>query len=166
LLFRNFGSKADLYSAAVVLPLTQFIEEWLEVDAAEWRPDRAEHQQRLFMARLYDFVADNRGLIMSYLAMSVFEPDMLASLEHTPLLGQALDQLAERAAERVMQLGRVPPVDTRVVTRAVIGMVAMMALMRDFGLTSDKDSTSRDNILDEMTQLVLHGALHRESGAV
>jgi len=165
LLFRNFGSKADLYSAAVVLPLTGFIEEWLEVDAAEWRPDRAEHQQRLFMARMYDFVADNRGLIMSYLAMSVFEPDMVAALVHTPALGQALDQLAERAAERVTQLGRVPPADTGVVTRAVIGMVAMMALMRDFGLASDKGSASRENILDEMTQLVLHGALHRAPGS-
>jgi len=92
---------------------------------------------------------------MSYLAMSVFEPDMMAALEHTPALGQALDQLAERAAERVTQLGRVPPADTGVVTRAVIGMVAMMALMRDFGLTSDKGSASRENILDEMTQLVL-----------
>jgi AcrR family transcriptional regulator len=166
LLFRNFGSKAELYSAAVMLPLTQFIEEWLEVDAAEWRPDRAEHQQRLFMARLYDIVAENRGLIISYMAMSAFEPDMMTGLEHAAALDQAFDQLAERAAERVTQLGKLPPVDTGVVTRAVVGMVVMMALMRDFGLDSDKDSTAREKIVDEMTQLVLHGVLHREPGPV
>jgi AcrR family transcriptional regulator len=166
LLFRNFGSKADLYSAAVVLPLTRFIDEWLEVDAAEWRPDRAEHQQRLFMARLYDIVAENRGLIMSYLGMSVFEPEIVTGLEHTPALDQAFDQLAERSAERVTQLGRLPPADTRVVTRAVVGMVTMMALMRDFGLARDKDSTAREKVLDEMTTLVLHGVLHREQGPV
>jgi AcrR family transcriptional regulator len=163
LLFRNFGSKADLYSAAVVLPLTRFLEGWLEVDAAEWRPDRAEVQQRIFMARLYDFVAENRGLLMSYLAMSVFEPDIVVALEHTTSLDQAFDQLAERAAERVTQLGKLPPVDTGVVTRAVVAMVAMMALLRDFGLASERGSPAREKIIDEMTELVLHGVLHRES---
>jgi AcrR family transcriptional regulator len=162
LLFRNFGSKAELYSAAVVLPLTRFIEEWLELDAAEWRPDNAEEQQRIFMGRLYDIVAENRGLIMSYLAMSTFEADMLTGLEHTPALDQALDRLAERTTERVSQLGKLPPAHTGVVTRAVVGMVVMMALMRDFGLASDTDSPAREEILDEMTQLVLHGALHRD----
>lgn len=158
LLFRNFGSKAELYSTAVVLPLTKFIEEWLESDALHWRADRIEERQREFVARLYDIVCDNRGLIMSYVAMSAFEPNMVKGLEHTGALDEVLDRLADRTAERLTQLGR--PSDTRIVTRAVVGMITAMALFRDFGLTGE--GSSREAIIDEMTQLILHGGLHRD----
>src|SRR5258706_15293189 len=36
LLFRNFGSKAELYSTAVVLPLAEFLDGWLGRDWAGW----------------------------------------------------------------------------------------------------------------------------------
>jgi AcrR family transcriptional regulator len=161
LLFRNFGSKAELYSTAVVLPLTQFFDEWLESDQSDWDATRAEEQQHEFIARLYDIVGENRGLIMSYLAMSVFEPGMITGLEHSRALDDVLDRLAERASAHLTELGKGQGSHARVATRAVVGMIMAMALFHDFGLTGSAAAPTRNEIIDEMTQLVMHGALHR-----
>lgn len=161
LLFRNFGSKAELYSTAVVLPLTTFFEEWLESDWSDWDATRTEQRQHEFIARLYDIVSENRGLIMSFLAMSVFEPEIITALEHSRALDDVLDRLADRAAEHLAQLGMEAGSRTRVGTRAVVGMIMAMALFHDFGLSSGLRPSKRGEVVDEMTQLVLHGALHR-----
>jgi AcrR family transcriptional regulator len=160
LLFRNFGSKAELYSTAVVLPLTEFLDEWLARDWSEWDEQRTEQRQREFIAGMYEIVSENRGLIMSYLAMSVFEPELIMGLEHSQALDQALDRLADRAAQHLGRLGHTGP-NARVGTRAVVGMIVAMALFRDFGRASGSRRPSRDAVIDEMTELVLHGSLHR-----
>jgi AcrR family transcriptional regulator len=166
LLFRNFGSKAELYSTAVVLPLTRFFDEWLESDQANWDATRAEEQQHEFIARLYDIVGENRGLIMSYLAMSVFEPGIITGLEHSHALDDVLDRLADRASAHLAELGQGQGSYARVATRAVVGMIMAMALFHDFGLSGSATAPTRDMIIDEMTKLVMHGALHRPAQQV
>jgi AcrR family transcriptional regulator len=165
LLFRNFGSKAELYSSAVVLPLTEFLDEWLETDWSGWDQEQTEQQQREFIARMYAIVAGNRGLIMSYLAMSVFEPEIITGLEHSRALDEALDRLADRAAQHLGRLGRTGA-NARIGTRAVVAMIVGMALFDDFGSSSGSKRLSRDDVIDEMTELVLHGALHRGASTV
>jgi AcrR family transcriptional regulator len=163
LLFRNFGSKAELYSTAVVLPLTKFFEEWLETDWSDWDAERTEKQQHEFIARLYDIVSDNRGLIMSYLAMSVFEPEIITGLEHSRALDEVLDRLADRTAQHLTLLGKGPGSHARVGTRAVVGMILAMALFHDFGLSRGSRPPTRHEVIEEMTQLVLHGGLNRSA---
>jgi AcrR family transcriptional regulator len=160
LLFRNFGSKADLYSTAVVLPLTAFLEDWISSNTWDWDQADTEVLQREFIDKLYRVAKDNRGLIVSYLAMSVFEPDLVAGLEHSKQLDDVLDRLAGMAGGQLTRLGRSAHSNPRVGTRAVIGMVLSMALFEDLGIRA-----SRDEVIDEMTQLVLHGALHRPGPA-
>ena len=58
LLFRNFGSKAELYSTAVVLPLTEFLNEWIESSTWDWDEADTELRQREFNAKLYDVARD------------------------------------------------------------------------------------------------------------
>jgi AcrR family transcriptional regulator len=161
LLFRNFGSKAELYSTAVVLPLTQFFDEWLEADWSNWDVTRTEVMQHEFIAGLYDIVGENRGLIMSYLAMSVFEPGIITGLEHSCALDDVLDRLADRASAHLAGLGQAAGSHARVGTRAVVGMIMAMALSHDLGLSSSSSVPTRAEVIEEMTQLVLHGALHR-----
>ncbi len=161
LLFRNFGSKAELYSSAVVLPLTEFFEQWLETDWSEWDRAGTEVQQREFTARLYRIVKQNRGLIMSYLALSVFEPEMMLGLEHTRALSEAIDRLAARTGQHLAQLGQAAHSNPSVGTRAVIGMIASMALFDDLAGGNGATRPTGDEVVDEMTQLVLHGSLHR-----
>jgi AcrR family transcriptional regulator len=161
LLFRNFGSKAELYSTAVVLPLTRFFEEWLDSDWSGWDRARTEERQYEFIARLYDIVCENRGLIMSYLAMSVFEPELVTALEHSRALDEVLDRLAEEVQVHFGRLGRHPG-NPRVGTRAVVAMILAMGLFHDLGVSAPTRNATREDIIEEMTQIVLHGGLHRE----
>jgi AcrR family transcriptional regulator len=162
LLFRNFGSKADLYSTAVVLPLTRFLEEWLESDWSGWDTARTEERQYEFIAQLYDIVCENRGLIMSYLAMSVFEPDIVTGLEHSRALDEVLDRMAEEVQVHFGRLGGHPG-NLPVGTRAVVAMILAMGLFHDLGASAPTREATRDDVIEEMTQLVLHGALHRKA---
>jgi hypothetical protein len=77
-------------------------------------------------------VSRNRGLIMSYLAR-VFEPEIATGLEHTPALLNALDRTADATGEHLGRLGKAAGSNTRIGTRAVVGMILAMALFHDFG---------------------------------
>jgi AcrR family transcriptional regulator len=165
LLFRNFGSKAELYSTAVVLPLTEFFEAWLERDYSEWDQASTEIQQREFTAGLYAVVKQHRGLLMSYLAMSVFEPDLISGLEHTKALDEVMDRLAAKAGAQLVRLGAGEHSNPRVGTRAVIGMILSMGLFDDLAIAGTAGHPSSDEVIDEMTQLVLHGSFHRPGPA-
>jgi hypothetical protein len=91
-----------------------------------------EERQREFIAQLYEIVSRNRGLIMSYLAR-VFEPEIATGLEHTPALLNALDRTADATGEHLGRLGKAAGSNTRIGTRAVVGMILAMALFHDFG---------------------------------
>ena len=90
--------------------------------------------------------------------MSVFEPELVAALEHSKDLDDVMDRLADLAGGQLGRLGRSAHSNPRVGTRAVIGMILSMALFDDLGVGSQ---ASKDDVIDEMTQIVLHGALHR-----
>jgi hypothetical protein len=87
---------------------------------------------------------------------------VITGLQHAGELGDALDRLAERAGEQLHRLGYDGP-NVRVGTRAVIAMIVGMALSDSFGATSPRDTTTRDEVIDEMTQLIVHGSFHRQS---
>jgi AcrR family transcriptional regulator len=156
LLFRNFGSKADLYSTAVVLPLIEFFEVWLTSNTWDWNEADTETRLREFLTQVYWIGRQHRGLIVSYLAMSVFEPDFLSGLEHSRELETLIDQLAEKSGQHQMLLGLPPRQNVRIGTRASIGMVLSMALFNDLG-----SGVPSEDVIEEMVQLILHGALHR-----
>ncbi len=160
LLFRHFGSKADLYSASVVLPMTEFITQWLDDDWSKWDTSKIDEKEYEFNARLYQIVASNRGLIMSYLAMSVFEPDLIRGLEHTSLLRQTIDRLADRCSEQLSRMGT-SGVNVPIGTRAGLAMVLAMALLHDLNDPLKDPVFKREDVIEEMTQLILHGSLHR-----
>lgn len=71
-----------------------------------------------------------------------------------------LDRTAEAAGEHLGRLGRTGP-NTRIATRAVVGMIMVMALFHDFGNPTAGRRPTRDEVIDEMTQIVLHGGLNR-----
>ncbi len=162
LLFRHFGSKAELYSTSVVLPMIEFISHWLADDWSQWDRRQVEDKQYEFNSRFYQIVADNRGLIMSYLAMSVFEADLISGLEHTARLRQTVDQLADRCSGLMSRMGIGAGVNVRVSTRAALSMVLAMALLYD--LSDPPTPFPRADVITEMTQLMLYGSLNRPSG--
>ena len=163
LLFRNFGTKAELYSTAVVLPLTEFFENWLTSNAWDHLKVGPEERMREFVSQLYRIAKKNRGAFVSYLAMSVFEPEIVAGLEHSQDLNALIDQLADRAIQYQAVAGIEAQGNSRIASRAVIGLILAMALFGELGYGGRATS---DEIIDEMTHMILHGGLHRSQKSV
>jgi AcrR family transcriptional regulator len=166
LIFRHFGSKAELFSMSVMLPMIEFIEQWSE----QWINEdeslevaKIEDRQYDFISRFYRLVGDNRGLIVSYLAMSVFEPDLISGLEHSARLQRAVERLVDHGTELLSRGAIGSSVNVPVTVRASLAMFLAMPVLHDFTDPSKGRRFSLDEVITEMTQLILYGTLNRPS---
>jgi AcrR family transcriptional regulator len=158
LLFRNFGSKASLFGEVALHPFKDFIAEWkaLHPGKDEFRSER--ELAVAFISRIYELFAENRGLIITYIATSVFEPEV-TRLENSPMFIEAIDAVARWARTEFVEARNLAPVNVLIANRAVIGMVMSMALYEDWLLPSDGKRLTRDEIISEMADLVLYGVV-------
>jgi AcrR family transcriptional regulator len=159
LLFRNFGSKAALFREALVVPFTRFVDEFSET----WStldPDASDEQEvaAQFVGELYDLFVEHRGLVLTLWASESMSEEELADAGIADV-NRALTVLGRIGAEgmdlRGMRSGR-----SDLVARSTVAMIAGMAAFRSpfFGAKRP----SRKAIVDELTQAVLHGFLHRD----
>jgi AcrR family transcriptional regulator len=154
LLFRNFGSKATLYSEVALGSFRDFTSDWKRV-SAEIEPRTDEALARAFVEQFYDYLRTNRGLILSYIAMSVFEPEVVPFDRASPSL-DALNTLARWSQRDLPEAKKADPVRVLVANRALAGMIISMALFEDWLLPDVGEPPSREDVIDELTDFVLH----------
>jgi AcrR family transcriptional regulator len=158
LLFRHFGSKAGLFREALVLPFTDFVDEfgktWQSVD---YESTLEEDLTREFVGRLYDVLVDHRGLLLTLVASDSlgdeeFEAAGIADIR------RALTVLSQISAEGMQIRGMAsdhPNLPAHSTVAMIVGMVAMRSTF--FGAKPP----SREAIVEELVQAILHGFLHR-----
>ena len=159
LLFRNFGSKAALFREALVVPFTDFVDAFSETWAAVV-PDETDEDELAgqFVGRLYDLFAEHRGLVVTFWASDAMSREELAEAGIADV-ERALAVLGRISAEG-MDIRGLRSNHPDLAAHSTVAMVAGMAAFRSsfFGA----EPPSRDVIVDELTQAVLHGFLHRE----
>jgi AcrR family transcriptional regulator len=161
LLFRRFGSKAQLFGEAVLLPMAEFLEEYLTLTEPDTDEDYADIQDR-FTAGLYDRVAESRGLWMTFFATGVFEPEVLTGHEASARVDQAIDTLADAVRERLIRFGvDMSAMDVRLSSRATLAMIIGFALFENWLLPRDRPRPSRDRVVQEITRQILYGGLNQ-----
>jgi AcrR family transcriptional regulator len=159
LLFRHFGSKAALFREALVVPFSDFVaafaETWQAVVPEETDEDELAGQ---FVGRLYDLFVEHRGLVVTLWASDALSQEELAEAGITDV-ERALAVLGRISAEG-MDLRGLQSSHPDLAAHSTVAMVAGMAAFRPsfFGAARP----SRDAIVDELTQAILHGFLHRE----
>lgn len=159
LLFRNFGSKAALFREALVVPFTSFVdafsETWRSVVPEETDEDELAGQ---FVGQLYDLFVEHRGLVMTLWASDALDEEELAGAGIADV-ERALSVLGRISAEG-MDIRGMRPSHPDLAAHSTVAMIAGMAAFRSsfFGARQP----SRQAIVDELTQAVLHGFLHRE----
>jgi AcrR family transcriptional regulator len=162
LLFRHFGTKADLFDAAVLEPFHMFVGRFI----AEWESQpagnhSAEELCRQFLAGLYGLLKEHRELAMTLLGAMAFESRELGdTLETAPSFAMLLRRLEPVAAEEAAAQGfdfNVP-----VAVRAVTAMTLSMALLDPWLFPDDESRPSDQEIVTEMTHMMLHGLARRE----
>jgi AcrR family transcriptional regulator len=161
LMFRYFGSKIGLFREALVSPFVEFVDDF----NAKWRSGvnaqlDDEELSRQFIGDLFDLFRENRGLVVMLWAADAHSGSELAEagiFDETAALLRVLVDIG--TAETAERQGR--SIDRQdLATRSTLAMVSGMAVFGEsfYG----KDAPARDEIIDELTQAVLHGHLHRE----
>ena len=158
LLFRHFGSKATLFREALVLPFTSFVDEfggtWQSVNHAEAvEEELAGH----FVSQLYDVFVKHQGLLLTLMASEALSDEELAETGIDDVR-RALTVLGRISAEG-MNLRGMRSDHPDLPAHSTVAMIAGMAALRStyFGAKPP----SRQVIVDELVQAILHGFLHR-----
>lgn len=158
LLFRNFGSKAALFREALVQPFVTFIDEFDDMWRSISHGDNDEEAMaRQFVGALYDLFVDHRGLVVTLWASDALSDEELAEAGIADV-ERALAVLGRIGAEGMDIRGQKPS-DPDLTAHSTVAMVAAMAAFRSTFFGARRPS--RDAIVDELTQAILHGFLHR-----
>jgi AcrR family transcriptional regulator len=158
LLFRNFGSKAALFREALVQPFTGFVDDF----GRTWQsvvPDETTEEElaRHFVGQLYDVFVEHQGLLLTLLAAESLSEEEMADAGIAEIR-RALTVLGRISAEG-MQMRGLHSEQPDLPAHSTVAMIAGMASLRAtfFG----PGQPSREVIVDELVQAVLHGFLHR-----
>lgn len=158
LVFRHFGSKAGLFREALVLPFTNFVDEF----GKTWRtvvPEETDEEQlaKEFVGELYDVLVRHRGLLLTLLASDSLSEEEIESAGIADIR-RTLTLLGQISAEgmRIRGIRSSHPDLTAHSTVAMI--VGMVALRSTFHGT---EPPPREAIVNELVQAILHGFLHR-----
>jgi AcrR family transcriptional regulator len=156
LMFRYFGTKAGVFSEAMVQPFVEFVQAFAKrfADGA-FDSEDDEAATRDFVGGLYDVFHQHRGLVAMFFAA---DSALSSELAESGVLADVADQL-----QTLVELGRtetrarhdqeLPQQD--LTTRATLAMVAGMAA---FGPSFyGRRRPSRKAIVEELAQSILHG---------
>lgn len=158
LLFRHFGSKAGLFREALVTPFTTFLDEFRQT----WQsvvPEETDEEQltRQFAGQLYDVLVEHRGLLLTLVAADGLSDDEIEAAGIADIR-RALGVLGQISAEG-MRLRGMRPSQPDLPAHSTVAMIVGMVALRStfFG----NRPPSREAIVDELVQAILHGFLHR-----
>jgi AcrR family transcriptional regulator len=159
LLFRNFGSKAGLFREALVLPFTGFVDDF----GRTWDlvvPEQTDEQEltRRFVGQLYDLLVEHQGLLLTLMSAQALSEEEMAQAGIADIR-RALTLLSQIGAEG-MRIRGMRSSEPDLPAYSTVSMIAGMAALRStyFGI----EQPSRDAIVDELVQALLHGFLHRQ----
>jgi AcrR family transcriptional regulator len=160
LMFRYFGSKAGLYRTAVVQPFRDFVDEFTQVSAeASFEMEDDYEASRLFLGGLYDVFREHRGLATMFFAAETALSSDLAESGVLADVSDRLQALVDIGREQLKRRHHFELQHPWLTTRVTLAMVAGMAT---FGSSFyGNQRPSREAIVDELAQAVLHGYVHR-----
>jgi AcrR family transcriptional regulator len=159
LLFRHFGSKVGLFREALVVPFLALVDEF----EGTWQLGAlstldGEDASRQFLGDLFDRFQANRGIVLTLWGTEAETvPELIDS--------GVCDEITEGLRRLIdVSTGEEKPgrsVSERELSdRAAVAMVAGVALFGQ-SVFLGRRAPSRDALVEEMVQTVLHGRLHR-----
>jgi AcrR family transcriptional regulator len=159
LLFRHFGTKAALFREALVQPFTSFVDEfartWRSVDPEETDEKELTGQ---FCGQLYDVFVEHQGLLLTLMASEALSEEEKVDAGIADIR-RALTVLGQISAEG-MHLRGLRSDHPDLPALSTVAMIAGLAALRStyFGTKQP----SREVIVEELVQAILHGFLHRD----
>ncbi|MGA8331035.1 MAG: TetR/AcrR family transcriptional regulator, partial [Mycobacterium sp.] len=147
------------FREALVLPFTEFVDDfgrtWELVDHEEADEEK---MARRFVGQLYDLFVEHQGLLLTLMAAEILSPEELAETGIADIRG-ALTVLSRIGAEG-MRIRGMRTSRPDLPAHSTVAMIAGMAALRSTYFGSEQPS--REAIVDELVQAILHGFLHRQ----
>ncbi|MGB7112552.1 MAG: TetR/AcrR family transcriptional regulator, partial [Mycobacterium sp.] len=112
---------------------------------------------RRFVGRLYDVLVEHQGLLLTLMAAQALSEEELAETGIADIR-RALTVLSQIGAEG-MRIRGMRTSKPDLPAHSTVAMIAGMAALRSTYFGSEQPS--REAIVDELVQAILHGFLHR-----
>ena len=156
MIFRHFGSKANLFQEAVVEPFTSFMRHYIaDYHSREHGKLSPEEEGRALYTGLFEVLREEREALLALMAARQFDdlPDA-ASAEVDAAFGQVLALIEEVVATEAEER-HITDFDLPSTVRVMFSMVLAAALHGDW--LGIGHTVSYDRILNAMTQLTVRG---------
>jgi AcrR family transcriptional regulator len=160
MIFRNFGTKAELFETVVVAPFTEFVNSW----AATWGSKKAtssdaEMITRAFVKGFYTVIADHRDLLQTLLAARFKGGD--------PALAEIAERVSGDLAQGLTVVRRVMhdvgavidlrDADTPLSVAIAAGSMLSLVLLDDWLFPPRDRRPGKARQIEELTQMLLYG---------
>jgi AcrR family transcriptional regulator len=159
--FRNFGSKAELFEMTILGPFTQFVDDWAQQwDAAATSQSDPFDVTSSFVTGFYDLARDNRELLLTLIAARVTADSALAevadrvSAKLADNLRVVQKVLLEHGAARHMR-----QLDAPVTVAVSVGSVLSLVLLDDWIFPHHQRRPGRSRQIDEATRMLIAGVM-------
>jgi AcrR family transcriptional regulator len=161
LLYRHFGSKVSLFREALVVPFLELVRDFED----KWQSGTLaalddEDVARQFLGDLFDRLQMGRGLVLTLWGSEAESTGDLVDSGVCEEISQGLRTLVDiSTAEAAPRTG--PTIsDHEVSDRAAVAMIAGVAVFGQ-SVFLGRQVPSRDQLVEELVQTILHGRLHR-----
>lgn len=158
LLFRHFGSKAQLFREAVVDPLVEVLQGYADRWLAYDEPHEPRQPVHSFIDTFFGALSDRRGFAMALTGASNYLDDVVedagAALADVV---RAIERVLVQEADRFGYEKLNPPVTARVGMGSVLGA----AVFRGWIFGATESTVSDERITAELERLMIHGVRGR-----
>lgn len=155
MLFRHFGSKANLFEQAVFAPfigfIDDFVQRWSRTDYADLEPPAL---ARAFIYGIYELLVDNKYLLAALLAERGGQSIWPEHMEGDDLLGAHLDTLTRKVEAFLASQGQAT-IGLTAGVRMSISTLLGVALLEEDLFGGAGDGQSRSLLVEDMADFLL-----------
>jgi len=154
LLFKHFGSKAELFQNAIFKPLDQHFTAFQEKHAEEFdRLDFREAGSREYIEELQKFIAEHSRMFMALIVTQTYRSSGVGSVAEIQGLHDYFDRMATMA-ERSM--GRTSKIAPALIARVSFATLLACILFKDWLFADDADGGG-EVLTTAITDFVMEG---------
>lgn len=156
-LYRHFGSKAELFREAILTPFVDFLREWMK-NIQGTQPKPSYQVTRQLIETIFDRVGAHPHALSLLMASDVlYEPEVQHDVHAQ--VGEVLNSLAQLATAEVERNGMPGADRIGLHTRCVFAMVLGILQWQPWLLGADNPG-NREAVIEQVTQFVWNGAAH------
>lgn len=165
-LFKHFGSKAGIFEATIVEPFSGLVAEWAQSFSTYPADHPLKDAIETWVAELVAFVEAHRELLRSLIAAEFDGDETLKPVAEriSAFFAAQLAQLADEAGARFVTGRSYNVAEPRIALAGGVSMALGMILLDSWLFARGTGPRGRDEVVAEISTMVMHGISARPPG--